>query len=355
MYGHPYASKPVGPCAAPGEAMTGYSVRHGAAVAHLRSLEEVELLLRRLGTGAAAAVAGGDSLLSAVAPAAHELLTAVVRHFDLHGRAAESLGTALRVAAVRAAFGAQMLRDAGQLAGAADALRHLSGPRIERVLGFTRGLVASSAAAPSASPPASPSGTALCDEQGAEGSDEAPASESCGIVGAKTVPIGYLGSITKPVVGVSAHLEAREAAAAHSRAVAGRHVFDEADIAAGDVAPRSGPPVPVQPVSGAVVGVSSSSLVWADLSAGDADSALDHIEAELSCVSACASPVVPASAACSASATPQGKVMLASRVAAWPSRRRCRPSSAAPLAGVVDSPVGVAVDSNVGSCEASCA
>ena len=107
--------------------------------------------------------ADADLLFNAVSAGAAAALDALVRRFPLVGRANTSLGTALRVKAVRSTLGKDedCLRHMNYLAAAADAYRHLSPAVIEKTLntfqqllegGAALALSASSSAAPSPGP-----------------------------------------------------------------------------------------------------------------------------------------------------------------------------------------------------------
>ena len=87
----------------------------------------------------AAAQAHPESLHSAdpelfafIGQSANKVLSALSLCFHLKGKAAKNLGTALRVAAVRAALGTDLLQELSYLASAADALRHLTVTSIKK-------------------------------------------------------------------------------------------------------------------------------------------------------------------------------------------------------------------------------
>ena len=67
-----------------------------------------------------------DNFGMQVAEASHHLLSLINGKVDLHGRARKTLGTALRVPEVRQLLGEELLREAGCVASAGDAFRHLT-------------------------------------------------------------------------------------------------------------------------------------------------------------------------------------------------------------------------------------
>ena len=108
-----------------------FTLRHGNYVIHCAdasALDEALGVLERRTT----VVAQSDGMFDVVGPAAHELLSGLNSTFGLTGRAAKSLGTALRVAPVRRCLGSQ-LHDCCYVSGAADAVRHLTAPEVRRI------------------------------------------------------------------------------------------------------------------------------------------------------------------------------------------------------------------------------
>ena len=95
-------------------------------------------------------VAAADGLFSAASAASHAILGALGEHFGLRGRAKASLGTALRVKAVRAQLGidAELLQTLGYVSAAADAARHLTAPLIGRVVEDLRSLLRATGESP---------------------------------------------------------------------------------------------------------------------------------------------------------------------------------------------------------------
>ena len=93
--------------------MGKFSLRSGHVVIHCgdqRSLAEaLDVLEARAGKHANLSPAGNDSLVGRVALAANEINGRLVRHFELQGAAVQNLGTAWRVAAVRASAPPEVL------------------------------------------------------------------------------------------------------------------------------------------------------------------------------------------------------------------------------------------------------
>ena len=77
-----------------------------------------------------------------VAAAAHEAMELLNARFQLSGRARKSLGTALRVADVRAGVEASLIEDLRHIAAGADAFRHLCSADMQRSLQRLREMLA---------------------------------------------------------------------------------------------------------------------------------------------------------------------------------------------------------------------
>ena len=69
-----------------------------------------------------------------VSDMAHEFLTEINAKFQLFGQARKNLGTALRVADVRAALGEAVELEAKHIASGAEAFRHLSSSDMNKSL-----------------------------------------------------------------------------------------------------------------------------------------------------------------------------------------------------------------------------
>mmetsp|Transcript_62300 Transcript_62300/g.190356 ORF Transcript_62300/g.190356 Transcript_62300/m.190356 type:complete len:455 (-) Transcript_62300:359-1723(-) len=102
----------------------GIPVRHGNVVVHAQSLEQAVTLAQRLNSSEVNS--GGPPLLSCIGQAANHILDALTSHFGLQGKAAQSLGTALRVRAVRSHLDSELLKAMAHIAVSADAVRHLT-------------------------------------------------------------------------------------------------------------------------------------------------------------------------------------------------------------------------------------
>jgi len=111
------------------------AVRVGWCVVHTHSAEEAAAFVRAVHFAPQEDQNQARAApLSGLAEAANCALGLLVARFALHGRARSSLGTALRVAEVRAALAPELARSLRHLALAADALRHLTGTSVDRIV-----------------------------------------------------------------------------------------------------------------------------------------------------------------------------------------------------------------------------
>jgi len=106
-------------------------IRFGCSVIHAHSVDQVVDIVGKLNH---AAPSGGTSLFERLGPAANQALNLLNGNFALHGKAAKSLGTALRVRQVRESLDGVLVRDIGHLSAGADAVRHLTVESIEATL-----------------------------------------------------------------------------------------------------------------------------------------------------------------------------------------------------------------------------
>eukprot|EP00929_Paragymnodinium_shiwhaense_P027556 TRINITY_DN16153_c0_g1_i1.p1 TRINITY_DN16153_c0_g1~~TRINITY_DN16153_c0_g1_i1.p1 ORF type:complete len:274 (+),score=61.01 TRINITY_DN16153_c0_g1_i1:127-948(+) len=112
------------------------SVRFGQCVAYFPSPDDAALFALRCSSQHRPDSKGlGEKHFALqVSDVAHEFLSEINAKFQLFGTARKNLGTALRVAEVRAALGESVLRDAEYIARGADAFRHLSSSDMSKSL-----------------------------------------------------------------------------------------------------------------------------------------------------------------------------------------------------------------------------
>ena len=104
------------------------SVHFGQCVAYFQSPDDAAFFAMRCSTQrqSEAKNVSENHFALQVSDMAHEFLTEINAKFQLFGQARTNLGTALRVADVRAALGESVELEATHIARGADAFRHLS-------------------------------------------------------------------------------------------------------------------------------------------------------------------------------------------------------------------------------------
>ena len=144
---------------------SAFTIRHGELVVHAQDaagLEDVVVTLRKVQAEAVAALRKSPSdaedsatILDAASAAANVILNLLTHAFHLKGAASTSLGTALRVSAVRKSLAGQhnghevdIVRALSYVAAAADAQRHLTEASIESSVLALRKALADGSPAP---------------------------------------------------------------------------------------------------------------------------------------------------------------------------------------------------------------
>ena len=123
--------------------MSKCSARFGQCVAYFQSPEDAAIYSLRCSEQHRPDGKGGSDKHFAlqVSDFAQQFLSELNAKFNLRGPARKNLGTALRVAEVRAAIDKAVLEDAEYVARGADAFRHLSGADMAKSLGHLQRLL----------------------------------------------------------------------------------------------------------------------------------------------------------------------------------------------------------------------